>query len=161
MKKYTTEIKWGLIFTIVTLLWMVFERMMGWHGENIARHATMTNLFAIPAIVVYVIALLDKRKNDLGGIMTWGQGFISGLIITLVVVVLSPIAQYLTHTIISPEYFANVIEYAVSEAQMTREEAEGYFSLNNYMMQSAIGGLIMGIITSAVVAFFVKKKKVV
>lgn len=158
MKKYATEIKWGMIFTIVALLWMVFERMMGWHGENIARHATMTNLFAIPAIVVYVIALLDKRKNDLGGIMTWGQGFMSGLIITLIVVVLSPLAQYLTHTIISPEYFANIIEYTVREAQMTREEAEGYFSLNNYMIQSAIGGLVMGIVTSAIVAFFVKKK---
>ena len=75
MKKYTTEIKWGLIFTIVALLWMVFERLMGWHGGNIARHATLTNLFAIPAIIIYVLALLDKRNNDLGGIMTWGQGF--------------------------------------------------------------------------------------
>lgn len=159
MKKYTTEIKWGLIFTIVALLWIVFERLMGWHGENIAQHVTMTNLFAIPAIVVYVLALLDKRKNDLGGIMTWGQGFTSGIIITLVVVVLSPLAQYLTHTIISPEYFANVIEYSVDSGNMTREEAEGYFSLNNYIMQSAIGGLIMGVLTSAVVAFFTKKKK--
>ena len=161
MKKYTTEIKWGLIFTIVALLWMVFERMMGWHGENIAQHATMTNLFAIPAIVIYVFALLDKRNNDLGGIMTWGQGFTSGLIITLVVVILSPLAQYLTHTIITPEYFTNVIEYAVDSENMTREEAEGYFSLRNYMMQSAIGGLIMGIVTSAIVAFFTKKKSVV
>lgn len=159
MKKYTTEIKWGLIFTIVALLWMVFERLMGWHGENIDQHATMTNLFAIPAIVIYVLALLDKRKSDLGGIMTWGQGFTSGLIITLVVVVLSPLAQYLTHTIITPEYFANVIEYSVSNDMMTREEAEGYFSLNNYIMQSAIGGLIMGIVTSAVVALFTKKKE--
>lgn len=157
MKKYTTEIKWGLIFTAVALLWMVFERAMGWHGENIDQHVTMTNLFAIPAIIIYVLALLDKRKNDLGGIMTWGQGFTSGLIVTLVVVILSPLAQYLTHTIISPEYFANVIEYAVDSGNMTREEAEAYFSLNNYIMQSAIGGLIMGIVTSAVVAFFVKK----
>lgn len=158
MKKYITEIKWGLIFTIVALLWMVFERLMGWHGENIAQHSTMTNFFAIPAIIIYVLALLDKRKNDLGGIMTWGQGFISGLIITLVIVVLSPLAQYLTHTIITPEYFTNVIEYSVSNDMMTREEAEDYFSLNNYMFQSAIGGLIMGIVTSAVVAFFTRKK---
>lgn len=157
MKKYSTEIKWGLIFIIITLLWMVFERMMGWHGENIAQHSTMTNLFAIPAIVMYVFALLDKRRNDLGGIMTWGQGFKSGLLITLVVVILSPLAQYLTHTIISPEYFTNVIEYSVTNDVMTRDEAESYFSMSNYIFQSAIGALIMGILTSAVVAFFVKK----
>lgn len=158
MKKYTTEIKWGLIFTIVALLWMVFERLMGWHGENIDQHATMTNLFAIPAIIIYVLALLDKRKRDYGGIMTWTQGFISGLIITVVVVILSPLAQYLTHTVITPEYFPNVIEYAVNSGSSTREEAEAYFTLNNYMLQSAIGGLIMGVVTSAIVAIFTKKK---
>lgn len=160
MKKHTTEIKWGLIFTAVALLWMVFERLMGWHGENIARHATMTNLFAIPAIVIYVLALLDKRKGDYNGFMTWKQGFISGLIITLVVVILSPLAQYLTHAVISPGYFPAVIDYSVSSGNMTREEAEAYFTANNYMFQSAIGALIMGIVTSAVVALFTKKKEV-
>ncbi|WP_234571950.1 DUF4199 domain-containing protein [Rhodohalobacter sp. 614A] len=157
MKKYTTEIKWGLIFTIVALLWMIFERLMGWHGENIDQHATMTNLFAIPALVIYVLALLDKRKRDYNGVMTWRQGFVSGLIITLVVVILSPPAQYLTHTLITPDYFPNVIDYAVSSGNMNREEAEAYFSLNNYMMQSAIGALIMGVVTSAIVAIFTRK----
>lgn len=157
MKKYTTEVKWGLIFTIVALLWMVFERLMGWHGENIDQHATLTNLFAIPAVLVYVFALLDKRQRDYGGVMTWKQGFVSGLIITVIVVILSPLAQYLTHSVITPEYFTNVIEYTVSTDRMTREEAESYFTLNNYLFQSTIGALIMGIITSAIVAFFTRK----
>lgn len=157
MKKYTTEIKWGLIFTIAALLWMVFERLMGWHGQNIDQHAVLTNLFAIPAIIIYVMALLDKRKNDYGGVMSWTQGFISGLIITGVVVILSPLAQYLTHTVITPDYFMNVIEYSVSSGNMNREDAEAYFTLGNYMIQSAVGGLIMGVVTSTVVALFTKK----
>jgi hypothetical protein len=65
MKKRLIEIKWGLIFVIMMLLWMYFEKSMGWHDENIAEHATYTNLVAIPSIIVYVLALLEKRKKYL------------------------------------------------------------------------------------------------
>ena len=158
MKKYTTEIKWGVIFVIVALLWMYFEKLMGWHGENIASHAMFTNFFAILAILIYVFALLDKRKNDYGGYMTWKQGFISGLIITAVVTIFTPLSQYITHVVISPEYFPNVINYVVETGQMTRDVAEQQFNMGSYIVQSLIFGIVIGAITSAVVALFVKKK---
>src|SRR6056297_979560 len=159
MKKLKTEIKWGFIFTGVMLLWMAFERLMGWHGENIEQHATMSMVFALFAVAIYVFALLDKRNNDLGGYMTWSQGFASGFWITLVVVILSPLAQYITHTVISPDFFSNMTDYAVESGNMTREQAESYFSMRNYLMQSAVGALGLGVVTSAVVAIFTKKKQ--
>lgn len=158
MKKLKTEIKWGIIFTVTMLLWMGFERLMGWHGEKIDQHATMSILFAIVAIAIYVFALLDKRKNDLNGRMTWSQGFVSGFWITLVVVVLSPLAQYITHTYISPDFFNNIANYAVETGQMTQTEAESYFSMRNYLMQSVVGALGLGVVTSAIVAIFTRKK---
>jgi hypothetical protein len=158
MKKYGIEIKWGVIFVVVALLWMYFEKWMGWHGENIASHAMFTNFFAIIAILIYVLGLRDKRKNELGGYMTWKQGFISGLIITLVVTIFTPLSQYITHQIISPEYFSNVIDYVVETGNMTRETAEQHFTIGSYIVQSAIFSLVIGAITSAVVALFLKKK---
>jgi len=156
-KKYKIEIKWGIIFTAVLLVWMVFEKMMGWHSSSIEDHAVYTNFFALPAIVMYVAALLDKRKTDYSGKMTWKQGFFAGLIVTLVVVILSPLAQWVIHTLISPEYFPNIIDYSVSSGAMQRNEAESYFSLTSYMIQGVIGAFAMGIITSAVVAVFTRK----
>ena len=158
MSKYSHEIKWGLIFSAAALLWMVFEKAMGWHGEKIEQHPVMTNLFAIVAIAVFVFALLEKRKK-LGGAMSWKEGFISGLLITVVVAILSPPAQWLTHTVISPEFFDNVIAYAVEHGKATQEQAESYFNLQSYMVQSAVGGLVMGVVTSAIVALFVRKKE--
>lgn len=157
MKKYSLEIKWALIFTAVALLWMVFEKAMGWHGEKIEQHPIYTNLFAILAIGLFVFALREKRKQ-LGGTMTWQQGFISGLIISVIIAILSPLSQWITHTFISPEYFPNVIRYAVENGKSTREEAEAYFNLRSYILQSAIGGLVMGVITAAIVSLFVKRK---
>lgn len=157
MEKYKVEIKWGFIFISVQLLWMVFERFMGWHSMNIDQHATMTMIFAIFAIAVYVFALLDKRKTSYNGVMSWKRGFISGCIITVMVVLLSPLAQLVTHIIIAPDFFGNMIEHTVETGYMERKAAESYFSLSSYIMQSMIGALGMGIVTSAVVAAFTKR----
>ncbi len=159
MKNLRIEIKWAIVFLVMTLLWMMFEKSMGWHDEGIADHASYTNLYAIPAIMVYVLALLDKKKNFYGGQMTYKQGFMTGLIITLIVAILSPLNQYIISTFITPDYFTNVIEYSVSNGMMEQTEAEAYFSLKNYMLISVIGALMMGLITTLVVALFVRSRK--
>ncbi len=158
MKKYVIEIKWGILFSIAGLLWMVMEKALGWHDEHLEKQYIYTNFFAILAVAIYVIALLDKRKNFYEGKMNWLQGFISGMIISVVVTLLSPLTQYITSTIITPDYFSNVIKLSVELGKMTQEAAEAYFSLKNYIIQSTVWALGMGAVTSAIVALFVKKK---
>lgn len=158
MKKYRIELIWGILFILIGLLWMIFEKAMGWHDEHIDKHATYSLFIAPIAIAVYVFALLDKKKNFYGGKMTFVQGFVSGLIITAIVVLLNPLSQYITSTYITPDFFSNVIAYSVSTGQMDQQAAEAYFNLKNYLMQSVIGAAVMGLITSAVVAFFVRSR---
>ncbi|NVJ86936.1 MAG: DUF4199 domain-containing protein [Algoriphagus sp.] len=158
MKNIRFEIKWAIVFLIVTLLWMAFEKSMGWHDELIADHATYTNLYAIPAILVYVFALQDKKKNFYNGQMTYKQSLVSGLIITLIVALLSPFNQYLISTFITPEYFQNIIDYSVSNGIMSQTEAEAYFSLKNYMLISVFGAAFMGLITTLLVSLFVRTR---
>ncbi len=159
MKSIKIEIKWGVLFILVGLIWMVFEKTMGWHDVHIDKHATYTNFIAPIAIAIYVLALLDKKKNFYGGNMSFKQGFVAGLIITLVVVLLSPLSQYITSTYITPDYFQNVIAYSVSSGQMKQQAAEEYFNLKSYLIQSVIGAAVMGLMTAAVVAFFVRSKR--
>ncbi len=158
MKELKIELKWALIFTLAALAWMYIEKSLGWHDVKISEHYYLTNIFAVVAITVYVLALRDKKINYYEGQMSYRQGFISGVILTLFVALLSPLSQYITSVYISPDYFSNVILYSVSQGEMTQEEAEAYFNLKSYMIQATIGALIMGILTSAIVAFFVKSK---
>jgi len=158
MRKIAIELKWGIIFFAISLLWMVFENLMGWHGELISKHAVYTNLFVIPAVIMYVMALREKRDKALGGLMTWKQGFITGCVIALVVAVLSPFGQFITHLYVAPEYFPNVIDYSVESGKMTQQAAEAWFNLTSYIIQSVVGALVMGAATGAVVALFVRKK---
>lgn len=159
MGKIKLEIKWAFIFIATMLVWMVLEKLVGLHDTHIDKHMYMTNLFAIPAILIFVLALRAKKTKDYNGQMSYKQGFISGLIITMIVTVLSPLTQWIVSTIITPEYFPNVIAHSLETGYYSSiEEAEAYFNLNNYMVQRTIGAFVMGIITTAIVIIFVKTK---
>lgn len=158
MKTRLTELKWGLFFVVMTLAWMVLEKFSGLHSSHIHLHPYLTNLFAIPATLIYVYALKEKKNKDYKDNMSYKQGLISGLIITVVVTVISPLTQIITSQVITPEYFPNVIAVVVKEGKMTIGEAEAYFTLNNYIKQSLIAASAMGIITSAIVAIFLRTK---
>lgn len=157
MGKFKTEIKWGIIFVLTTLIWNFLEKSLGFHGENIAQHAVVSNVFMIPAFFIYVLGIREKREKDLGGTMTFKQGFIAGMIITLVVTVFTPLTQYLVSTVITPDYFQNKIDYSVEIETYTQEEAENVFNLQSYMVQSTLLAPAIGAVTSLLVALFMKK----
>ncbi|MDA3865193.1 MAG: DUF4199 domain-containing protein [Salinivirgaceae bacterium] len=159
MRNYKIEIRWAFIFIGSLLLWMLLERLAGLHDEHIDMHQYLTNLYAIPAILLYVFALLDKRKHFYNGEMSYKQGFISGLIITLIVTVFSPLTQLLVSNVITPDYFTNVIEYSLESGYYSSmAEAKAQFNLENYIIQSTVGAFIMGLVTTAIVAIFTRKK---
>ena len=139
------------------LAWMLFEKTLGWHDEKIADHYWLTLLFMPFAILMYVLVMREKRRRHYDKKMTWLQGFLTGVKMTVFVTLLSPLAQYITHNYITPEYFNNVIEYSVTNDVMTRTKANDYFNINNYIWQSAIGALGMGLVTSAIVAIFMRR----
>lgn len=156
MKNFRIELKWGFLFFLSGLAWMVLEKSLGWHDRLIEQHATYTLLYAPLAIFIYVIALWEKKKKTYRGRMTFLQGLLSGLLITLVVVLLTPLSQYISHSLISPAYFPNIIQLTVNSGKMTLPEAEAYFNLMNYTTQSVFFAGVMGILTTVVVMIFMK-----
>lgn len=159
MKKFRIEIKWALVFIASILIWMLGERLSGLHDRYIEQHAIFTNFFGIVAIAIYLLALYDKRRNYYGGLMSWKQGFKSGLVLTLFITLLVPLSQLVISYWIAPDYFENMIEYSVSTGKMTQEEAEGTFNLFSYVWQSTAFAFISGIITAGIAALFTRKKE--
>lgn len=157
MGRIMMEIKWALIFVTMSLVWVFGERLTGLHSTHIDQHPLYTNLVAIPAIAIYVFALLDKRKNYYGGKMSYKQGLISGFVLTLIITLLSPLTQYLASAWVSPDYFNNAIEHAVKVESYTRDQAESYFNLRNYIVLVLVTTPVMGLVTSLIVALFTRK----
>jgi CDP-diglyceride synthetase len=110
MNKYKIEFKWAIIYCVMVLLWMTLEVILGLHGEHIDLHMVTTMFFLIPMILLYIYALLDKKKNYYSGNMNYTQGFVTGIIITVIITLLSPLTQYITSEFITPDFFTNAIE---------------------------------------------------
>ncbi|HOA39581.1 MAG TPA: DUF4199 domain-containing protein [Flavihumibacter sp.] len=159
MNTIKIEIKWALIFSVLVLVWMLLEKLSGLHGKYIDYHLYLTNLFAIPAIIVMVMALKDKKRRFYGGQMSYKQGLISGIVLSVIIALLSPLTQWITSYVITPEYFPNVIKRSVEIGYFkTTAEAAANFNYKNYAIQGAIGALVMGVATTAIAMIFIQTK---
>lgn len=158
MKKFAIEIKWAIISIIIFLAWMTLEKQLGFHDEKLKWQMVFTLLILIPTFIIYFLALRDKKKNYYQNNMNWKQGFISSIVISFVVAIFSPISQFITHEFITPNYFEKMISLSVESKRMTFEQAQNYFNLTAYIWQSISGGLSMGVVIGAIVAYVVRTK---
>lgn len=163
MKNYSIEIKWTIRFVLLVLAWAIGEKYAGLHDQHIAQYALYTNLFAIPALLFYYLFLREKKKYIYQNNMTWTQGFVSGAVLSFFIAVLMPIAQFVIYKSITPHFFETIIEYKTKSPLLTRhmtlKDAESYFSLRSYMIQSIFSSLSMGIMTGAFVSLLLRTKK--
>lgn len=160
MKNLKIEIKWAIYFALMSLAWMLLEKLTGLHGRHIDYHLYLTNLFAIPAILFMVLALKDKRRNYYGGTMSYKEGLISGVFLSLFIALLSPLTQWITSYVITPEYFPNVIKRSVELGMFeSTEAAEAQFNFKNYAINSTIFAFVFGVLTTAVAMLFLKGRK--
>lgn len=160
LSNYKIEIKWAVLFSVMTLLWMLLEKLTGLHSTYIDYQIYLTNLFAIPAVWFFVLALKDKKKNCYGGKITYKQGLISGIILSVLIALISPLTQWITSYVITPEYFPNVIKRSVELGYYkTTADAEANFNYKSYAIQGALGALGMGIVTTLIVMLFLRTKK--
>jgi hypothetical protein len=159
MKNLKIEIKWAIVFSITSLVWMLLEKLCGLHGKYIDYQIYLTNLFAIPAIWVMVLALKDKKHNFYNGEITYVQGLKSGVILSAFIALISPVTQWITTYIITPEYFPNVIKRSVELGYYKSTiDAEANFNFSNYVLQGLIGAIMMGIVTTSIAMIFLRTK---
>jgi hypothetical protein len=158
MNKYKTEIRWAVIHSGMFLAWMAIEKIAGLHSTQLPKQQLITPFILLPSFVIYILSLRSKRKNVYDDKITYKQSFVSGLWLTIFIVLLSPVNQIVTNTIISPDYFSNLTAYTVSNGIMTQEQAQTQFNNRSYIIQSVVGGLVTGIIFSAIISFFIQLK---
>lgn len=154
-----TEIKWAILFSVMTLIWMLLEKLSGLHSQYIDYHLYLTNLYAIPAIWLMVLALKEKKRIAYNGQINYLQGLKSGIVLSIFIALLSPLTQWITSYVITPEYFPNVIKRSVEIGYFkTTAEAEANFNYANYAKQGAIAAFVMGLITTAIAMVFIRTK---
>lgn len=157
MKKFAIEIKWGIRYAFLWILWLFIEKSSGYYESKISDYALYSMLFTFVTIFVYYVAIKEKKKDFFKDEMSWKQGCVTGIFLTIVMAILTPLCQIIFHKAIAPEFFPNMIEYSVSKGN-SKEIAENYFNLSSFIIQNIFSTLSLGVVISAVVALFLQTK---
>lgn len=157
MSKFRIEFRWSMVFFLANLLWLFFEKWMGWHSELVGKHTFYHFLFGIIAILIFTMALINKRDVYFKGEMNWKQGFVSGSILSFFIAGLTPLIQYIMHTYISPDFFSNIIAYSIDNG-VNPDLAKSSYTLYSFTLMETFSNLSYGIVTAAGVSWFVKKE---
>ncbi|MFI0426528.1 MAG: DUF4199 domain-containing protein [Flavobacterium sp.] len=158
MKKFAIEIKWAIISIIIFLAWMTLEKELGFHSEKIKWQPLFNLLYIFPTFVLYFLALREKKKKYYNNNINWKQGLISAIVISFIIVLFSPITQFITHEFISPDFLENTINQIVLSKKLTLEEAKEYTTLTSSIWKNISDGLSFGVVIGAIVAYILKTK---
>lgn len=157
IQTFKIEIKWALIYSIAYLIWMYFESKMGWHDTKIGLEPIYNLLFLPFSILLIGLALFDKKRNHYKNEMDWKKGFISGIILSVLITVLNPVVLYISFNYISPDFFTNAIQAATAEG-FPLEKAKAQYNLNTAISNSVFDKLSFGVVISAAVSYFIRTK---
>lgn len=158
MKDFKIEIKWAVIFSVVTLLWLVFEKMIGLHDQHLDNQMRYMAILGILYLALYYLGLRDKKVHFYGGSINFKEGLKFALVMSLATALLAIIVQYIFITVISPEYMPNMIKYMVAHGRFDQKSAENFYTMANQMKNSAYTNLVMGVFFGAISAALQKNK---
>lgn len=159
MKKFEIELKWASAFTAISIAWVYFEKYLGYHDTNVSSQPIFSFWLMVPQALIYIVAIRQKRERYYGGEITWQKAFISGVVLSAIIVGLSPAAVYLMTEFISPEFMSNIVEVR-AEQGLPREGLEQIYNLNTMLRDAIFNNLATGVFFSAIIALFLKNKKV-
>lgn len=151
------EVKWGLIFSLASLLWVIGEYLVGLHDRFVDRQAVLTNLFFFPAVLIMYLAVREKKVRQ-GGRIGFNEALLCGIGVSVIVAILAPAVQYVFSRWINPRFFEEMIRHAVGSGKLTLEQARQHFNLNAYMLMSSIGAIGAGGLTSLALALVMRTR---
>lgn len=151
------EIKFGLLYAAATLIWISVEYFLGLHSSYIALHPYASFLFIFVAIAV-IYQGMKARKEFQNGEITYGQLVLSGIYISIVAVLVSPLTNYIFHSFINPEFFEAMIQRSVDQMRLTEDMAREHFNLRRYTQLNIVFGLISGVLISLFTAIILRKR---
>ncbi|WKW45661.1 DUF4199 domain-containing protein [Myroides sp. JBRI-B21084] len=158
MSKIGIELKWSAVITAFACSWAALENALGYH-KDFSNIIVTAFIYYILLTFLWAGAFVDKKKA-LGAHAVWEfkSAFKFGLLLTGLLTILSPIAQYIIYESISPDYFENIIKYQMSKGKQTRESLELIHNINFSIRQGVMNSLSLGVIYSALYAWVFKTK---
>lgn len=156
--KRRTEFRWAVFFALVQIAWLILGKGLGFHDERIDTFESWNQLFSVPAILLVLMVLRDKRRKDFGGSMSYGQGMITGLVFSVFVGLFSVLINWVFLTWYTPELLSNYRDFKLETGVSEEAAPLTHFVPGNYALISFFSSVSLGVLTTAVLMFFLRSR---
>jgi hypothetical protein len=148
MRGATNDLRWGVIFSLSGFLWMCVEYWLGLHTTRIDLHPLVSTLYAPIAVTIMTLAIRERRDD--AGDLSWADGMRAGMTVSAVAAALAAPSLWLFLHYVNRRYFSHMIAYAVQHGRPLAD-ARAYFNFRAFAIESTVGPLAMGLVTSVLV----------
>jgi hypothetical protein len=156
-------IKWALIGLITSIVITYAFQFLNVDVTSSAKYISY-----LP-FIGFLCLTQQEYRNDLGGYMTFGEGFLSGFLYALFLGVLSAVFTYLYFAILSPEMAEKILTSTQAQLEakgtLSSEQVETAMSMTRkyFAIFAVVGGLfgslIMGVVVALIGAAIFKKER--
>lgn len=162
--------KWGLITGMVYVIFSLINNMLGLQDAGgFSAKAVLSNaaLFGATLFTIY-LGVKEARDTDGGGYMTFGQGFKSGMAISLITALIASVFTFIYLKFIDPGFLDKIMAMTQDQWEkqgMSEEQIEAAQKYSGFMMNAWAFSLIMivsvlfwGLIKSLIAAAILKNE---
>jgi hypothetical protein len=115
----STTLKWGLITGMVYVVFSLISNMLGIQqgggGASMGLGMLVNFFLMIVTFFTIFMGIKEYREEDLGGYLTMGQGFKSGITIAFIAGLVAAVFSFIYMKFIDPDMASRIME--ASEAQ--------------------------------------------
>jgi len=159
-----TELKFGLIAGIGVSIYVLLEYLLGFHTTHPEIGEYSGYFSAIIPIVVILFAIRKKRDRSFKGLISFGQAFITGIIVTAISAFIITAFFVIYNDYINPEGMKNISNWKAEQMRLQsipEEEIvasiEQWNAMNNPLFVFA-GSFFMGLIITVIFALVIRKR---
>jgi hypothetical protein len=149
------EIKWAVIISVLMLAWLTLLKYTGFESEKAEMFPLVSMIYFVIMFGLYLLAIRERRSINKGYISR-RDAFLTGLLITLFLVVLSPFNMLIFNYLINPDFFDTMINLAVEKGEPI-QQAESDFNITSYIFSSMLMMGVLGGLFSALGAVILQK----
>ncbi|MDN3582668.1 DUF4199 domain-containing protein [Mucilaginibacter flavus] len=156
-------IKWALIGLIASIVITYAFQFLNVDPTSSAKYINYL------VFIGFLCLTQQEYRNDLGGYMTFGEGFLSGFLYSLFLGILTAVFLYVYYAILSPEMAEKILSSTQAQLEakgtLTPEQVETAMSMTRkYFAIFAVAGaffgsLVMGVVVALIGAAIFKKEK--
>lgn len=155
------SVKWALFYVVVSIILTYVYQFL-----NIDTNSTGIKYIGFIPFIAFMLLAQKEYRDQLGGFMSFGEGFLAGFKYTVIATILGVLFSYIYMTLLNPQLYQRAIETMRTSMQqkgtMSDEQIDKTVAIFSPFVLSLIAFiflLIVGVIIALIGAAIFKKDR--